>query len=81
MIEFHVGHLEMIGVVLAMIGQLFVARRNVKGFYVWIFSNVALMAFAAANVHWWMVALYAFFLCSSIYSIWYWQKAPTSNPA
>lgn len=56
------------------IGQMYVAHLNVKGFYYWAASNVALIAVSWHFGGYGMVGLYAYFLIMAIYSIFHWRK-------
>ena len=56
------------------IGQVYVSHMNVRGFYYWAASNVALIAVALHFGGYGMVGLYSYFLFLAIYSLHHWGK-------
>jgi len=56
------------------IGNLYVSHMNLKGFYWWLASNVALVAVSVYAQLWGMVALYMYFGTMSVYSIFRWKQ-------
>lgn len=56
------------------IGQVYVARMNVCGFYFWLAGNVALVAVSWHLGSFGMFGLYLYFSVMAVYSILHWKK-------
>jgi nicotinamide riboside transporter PnuC len=67
--------LEIIGVALALGGQFFVNLRQVRGYYLWIASNVALGTVAIQSGLHYMGFLYVAFFGMCVHGILMWRKA------
>lgn len=66
-------------------GQIFVARRNISGFYFWIFCNVLMIetAYTAKPQQLGNLVLYLFYVVMCFYSIYRWKqydKSTTEKP-
>lgn len=55
-------------------GQVFVAHKNPVGFWIWIASNIVLIATSIKQGLPGMAALYVFYTAMCFYSIWKWKK-------
>lgn len=67
--------LEILGVTLALGGQFFVNIRQIKGYYLWIASNIALGIVAVqAGLHY-MGFLYVAFFGMCVHGIYMWKRA------
>ena len=71
------------GIVLitGIVGQWYVARMNVRGFYCWAVSNVVLIAVSLHFGGYGMVVLYGYFLVMAGYSILHWGKRQAEERA
>jgi len=61
------------------IGQQYVAHMNVRGFYYWGASNIALIAYAYYFKSYGMLFLYLYFGAMSVYSIIKWKRIQASK--
>jgi nicotinamide riboside transporter PnuC len=55
-------------------GAYFVAKRDTKGFKIFIFSNILLIATSLSHELYGMTLLYVFYTAMCFYSIWSWKK-------
>lgn len=55
------------------VGQLYVAHMNVKGFYYWAVSNIILICMSLYIGGYGMVLLYVYYLVMAIYSVLRWN--------
>lgn len=55
-------------------GQLLVAHKNLLGFWMWVASNIVLIAVSIDQGLIGMAALYVFYTVMCFYSIWKWTK-------
>ena len=69
------GALEYAGMALGIVGQLFVARRSLAGFRVWIVSNVCLVIVFLDRRLMGAALLNVYFSFGNVYAIWEWRRA------
>lgn len=70
-----VGHIfEYSSVALSMIGAAFIARRNIRGYLIFIAGFFPSAAFAVYYSHWGMLLLYIYFLLINSYGYYIWRK-------
>lgn len=61
------------------VGQIFVAHMNVRGFYFWLASNIALIVVAVAEHTYLVAGLYVYFSAMAVYSIRQWNSKRTQS--
>lgn len=66
--------LEVLFVLMSVVGQHFIARRRLAGFYFWIIGSLAAMVVFTALERWPTVLLHAYFLLNCIYGVRAWRK-------
>lgn len=60
--------------VTGVVGQLYVARLNVVGFYYWLIGNLAVVAVSWHFSSFGLLGLYMYFSFMAVYSILHWKK-------
>lgn len=65
--------LEIIMVAFSMIGSLLNARKIKWGMACWIIADILGIPFFIVLQKYYMVGLYIFWTCTSIYGFWYWR--------
>lgn len=66
--------------VTGVVGQVFVAHKKPAGFWIWIASNIVLIATSVKQGLPGMAALYVFYTAMCFYSIWKWKKDDSMAP-
>jgi nicotinamide riboside transporter PnuC len=62
-------------------GQYFVNQRKVKGFYLWLVSNAALITFQVMHGFWVFVGLHTVYFMMALQGIYAWRKEAASAEA
>lgn len=66
--------LNVIFVLLAILGNEFIRRRDRRGWFLWLPSNVIALVFFGLQRQWWTVALYAYFTVAAMLAIREWRR-------
>jgi len=59
---------------ISLLGNFLVARKNVAGFFVWIFSNCMWIYVGVFTGLWGMVTLFFIYSMINIYAIYFWVR-------
>lgn len=65
---------EYSSVVLSMIGSVFIAHRDRRGYLIFIVSFFPAAAFAVYYRHWGLLTLYTYFLAVNCYGYYRWRR-------
>lgn len=71
--------LEIVASILSLIGYLFVAKKRVEGFYIWIVANILLLYVVKQKELHAIAALYVAYSLLTIYSIQQWRHNDKKN--
>lgn len=66
--------LEVLFVLMSVMGQHFIARRRLTGFYFWIVGSLAAMLVFSTLGRWPTVLLHAYFFLNCIYGVRSWRR-------
>ncbi len=66
--------IEWLATILSVIGVIFIARKNIIGFYIWIVSNFLWIYFGIVKESYGIITLFTIYLGTSIYGIYKWKK-------
>ena len=66
--------LNILFVLLAIVGNEFIRRRDRRGWFLWLPSNVIALVFFSLQRQWWTVALYAYFTVAALLAIGEWRR-------
>lgn len=66
---------EYSAVALNVVGSVFVARRDTRGYRLFILGFPPSAGFALYYRHWGMLALYAYYLAVNCYGLYMWRRA------
>ena len=61
-------------VLLSVLGNEFIRRRDRRGWWLWLPGNVVAVAFFALQREWWTTALYVYFSCAAVLAIRDWRR-------
>ena len=61
-------------VLLSVLGNEFIRRRDRRGWWLWLPGNLIAIAFFALQREWWTTALYAYFSCAAVLAIRDWRR-------
>lgn len=65
--------LQIIAAISGLTGQYFVVKKDVRGFYLWVLSNLAIMVLQYLAGYYWLLALHFAYLCLCLHGIRRWR--------
>lgn len=70
----NINLIEYIATILSIIGSIYVARINIKGYYIWIIANIIWIVFGIINRLYGVITTFIFFQITSIYGLIIWKN-------
>ena len=71
--------LNIIFVILSIIGNEFVRRRDRRGWWAWLPGNLLAVTFFSLRHEWWTALLYGYFSCTSWLALRDWRRLEQRN--
>jgi hypothetical protein len=65
--------LQVVASAFGLIGQHFINERSIRGFYCWLVSNTAIIAFHVGNGFWIFSALHSVYFLMAVHGIYLWK--------
>lgn len=66
--------LEYANVLFSVVGSVYIARRDRRGYVIFIAGFPMAAAFAAYYRHWWLLLLYVYYFLVNCYGFYKWRK-------
>lgn len=66
---------------LSLIGNLFIIKKSVYGYWVWIVANIGWILYDFQIKAYSQSFLFAAYLILSVWGVWEWSKKPAAKPA
>lgn len=67
-------------VLLSIVGNEFVRRRDRRGWWIWLPGNLIATLFFSLQREWWTALLYAYFCCTSWLALQDWRRLEQQRP-
>jgi len=71
----NINIIEYIATTLSIIGSIYVARMDIKGFYLWLLANILWIVFGVVNLLYGVITTFVCFEITTIYGLINWKKS------